>query len=128
MKVKLKPASKIIDYSGLNPSGDVHKFFTNTCALHMDKYVPFDTGTLAETVITNGEINTENVYDNAIVYNTDYASYVYYGCRKDGSHEIKNYSIDKHPKAGPYWDTIMWINEANEVRDEVQDYIKTRRR
>ena len=62
MKVKMKPTSVIIVKLGLNTGGDTQQFFTNTCALHMDKYVPFDTGSLAETVIINGKPNKTNVY------------------------------------------------------------------
>ena len=126
MKVKLKPTSVIIANLGFQPGGDVQQFFTNTCALHMDKYVPFDTGTLAGTVVTDGTINTKNVYENAIVYKQEYASYVYYGLSKTG--KKLNYQQDKHPDAGPYWDKRMWSAEKQQVIQEVQDYMKSRRK
>ena len=82
MKLKLKPTSVIIANLGLENGGEIHKWFTDTCALHMDKFVPMDTGALAETVVVNGQINSKNVYDDAIVYNQDYAVYVYYPSEK----------------------------------------------
>ena len=125
MKVKMKPTSVIIVKLGLNTGGDTQQFFTNTCALHMDKYVPFDTGSLAETVIINGKPNKTNVYGDTIVYNQDYAKYVYYGLSRTG--KKMNYQKDKHPEAGPYWDKRMMSAEKQQVVKEVQDYIKTRR-
>lgn len=123
MEVELKPASVIIAKFGLAPNGPVQSFFTNTCALHIDKYVPFDTGALAETsVLKNGEINTKNVYKNAIVYNQQYAKYVYYGISKSGK-EL-HYQKDKHRLAGPYWDKRMWSAEKNQVIREVNKFIE----
>lgn len=125
MKVELKPTSVIVANLGLAPNGPVQKWFTNTCALHIDKYVPFDTGALAETsVLSNGEINKENVYDNAIVYNQEYAKYVYYGISRSG--KPMNYQTDKHILAGPYWDKRMWSAEKEQVVREVQNYIDKR--
>ena len=125
MQVKMKPTSVIIARLGLDPKGDTQQFFTNTCALHMDKYVPFDTGALAETVVLDsGVINTSNVFENAIVYNQDYAKYVYYGISKTG--KPLNYHTDKHELAGPYWDKEMWTAERKIIAREVTNYIKKR--
>ena len=125
MKVELKPTSVIVANLGLAPNGPVQKWFTNTCALHIDKYVPFDTGALAETsVLESGEINKENVYENAIVYNQEYARYVYYGISRSG--KPMNYQTDKHRLAGPYWDKRMWSAEKKQVVKEVQNYFDKR--
>lgn len=119
MKVKMTPVSKIILELGLEPNGEVHQWFTDTCALHMDKYVPMDTGALAETVVVNGEINRDNVFENAILYNQDYASYVYYPSEKI-IHQ------DKHPQACPYWDEVMWTADKDMIVREVQNYFDKR--
>jgi hypothetical protein len=118
MPVKIKPASVIEARLGIEPNGKVHRWFTNTCALHMDKYVPWDTGALAETVVTNG-ITTRNVTEDEITYAQDYAKIVYYGIR-DG--KPLNYQTDVHEQAGSYWDKRMWSAERNEVVKEVQNY------
>ena len=124
VKIKLKPTSAIILKLGLDANGDVQQFFTNTCALHMDKYVPFDTGALARTTVINGNINTGNVFQNAIVYNQEYARYVYYGISRSGL--PMNYQKEKHPEANSYWDKRMWSAEKDIVVKEVQNYLDKR--
>lgn len=120
MKVKLKPVSTIIANCGFDPSGPVQSFFTNTCALHMDRYTPFDTGTMARTVVEDGVVNKVNVTYNTITYNTDYAVYVYYPYR-NGKHI--HYTTEHHKDAGPYWDKKMWNTEKFIVLKEVQDFV-----
>ena len=87
-------------------------FFTNTCMLHMDKYVPYDTGTLANTVITT---------DNQIIYEQEYASYPYYGITKNG--KKMHINTDKHLLASSYWDERMMSAEMEDVAKEVQAFI-----
>jgi hypothetical protein len=111
MPVKLKPTSQIKIRLGINPNGRVQRFTTHTCRKHMDKYLPFDTGTLATTA---------DEQPNAVVYEQPYAKVVYCGVRN--GKEI-NYHLDKHPLAGPYWDKRMVSAEIQDVVKEVQDYI-----
>ena len=114
MAVNMPPASVIIADLGLN-SNDVHRFFTQTCAIHMDKYVPYDTGVLS-------------MYDlevNRIIYNPIYAEYIYNGISKSG--KPLKYHHDKHPLATSYWDKHMWNAEKNVVENEVQEYIRRRK-
>lgn len=104
-----EPLNKI--YKGLNleQGGKVHKFFTNTCRNHMDKYVPRDTGSLREVVTMTAE---------SITYEMPYATYQYKGISPTGK-EL-NY---KTPLTGSYWDKKMVTAEGNEVIKEVQDYV-----
>lgn len=135
VKVNLKPTSVITARLGINHKGPVHKFFTNTCALHMDKYVPFRTGALAETVVINGK-TTSNVKEDEIVYAQKYAIYPYLGIRKNAEFEMngesyrlyKNmrYRTDKHSLSGPHWDKRMWSAEKDSIIKEVQNFIKKR--
>ena len=67
-QIKMKPTAVIEARLGIEPKGKVHKWFTNTCALHMDKYVPYRHGDLAKTVVNNGIVNSENVTEDTIVY------------------------------------------------------------
>lgn len=122
----MKPNGVIIANLGLNPNGKVHKWFTDTCALHMDKYVPYRHGELAKTVVINGEVNHKNVTEDTIVYKQPYASYVYYGMRRDGTHVIRKYTKDVHLDAGPYWDERMWTAEKYKVIREVQNNFNKR--
>ena len=113
----------IIANFGLGKNGDVHKFFTNACALHMDKYVPYDEGTLANSVVQGGVV-TSNVDVDSITYDQEYASYVYNEISKNGN--PLNYSHDMHPYAGDHWDERMVSAEMSEIEQEVQDYIDRR--
>ena len=112
MPVKMQPTSVIKARLGIEPNGKVHKFFTHTCRIHNDKYVPFDTGTLAETT-------TEET--NCYIYEQPYAHYVYEGISKSGKPLV--YQTDKHPYAGSHWDRRMVSAEMQDIVKEVQDFI-----
>ena len=111
MSVKIQPTSVIKANLGIEPNGKVQKFFTNTCYRYMDKYVPKDNGILRENV---------TIDSNSIAYEQEYASYQYYGERKDGSHKVTNYTT---PGTGPYWDKRMVSAEIQDVIAEVQNYV-----
>lgn len=120
MPLIVKPASIIKARLGIQPGGKVQSFFTDTCAKAMDKYVPMDTGSLAETVVINGQINRSNVTANTITYNQEYAKVVYYGIRNG---KPINLHTDKHSKASHYWDKVMWSAEGQDIVRQVQNYI-----
>ena len=116
MELRLDP-SIIKTKLELGYGGKVHAFFTSTCALHIDKYVPFDTGALANTTIINGSIvNYGNVDADSITYNQEYASYVYDGVDL-------NFQTDKHLLATHHWDEAMWSAEQQDIEEEVQRYV-----
>lgn len=119
MPVNMKPASVIQARLGIQNGGPAHAFFTAECARQMDRFVPFDTGTLAETVIQNGQ-PTNNVTNDTITYNQNYASVVYYGVRLGKSITIHT---DKHPDATTYWDRHMWTAKGKDITKAVQNYI-----
>ena len=110
MPVKLKPTSEIKARLGLEPNGKVQKFFTSTCAKHMDKYVPMREGVLAHYHLEN----------DAVVYEQLYARYQYNGISKSG--KPLKYSKDKHPLVTHHWDKKMVSAEMQDVVKEVQDY------
>ena len=112
MPVKLQSKSKIIADLGLDKNGRVTRYLTNNCKKHMDKYVPYDTGTLAVTAIATS---------NQIIYDQEYAEYVYDGISKSG--KPLNYQLDKHPLATSHWDKKMWSAEKDNVLAEVQAYV-----
>lgn len=105
----------------IDDNGPAQAFMTATVAKAMDKYVPFDTGTLAETVIFNGR-PTSNVTENTITYTQPYAEYVYKGISKSG--KPLNYSLDKHTYAGPHWDQRMLTAEKDSIIKQIEDYIR----
>ena len=99
---------------GIEEGGPVHAFMTETCYKAMDKYVPKRDGNL-RTII--------DLQTNCVTYESDYAEYQYYGIRKDGTHEVKNYTT---PGTGPYWDQRMISADMDSVVEQVQDYINRR--
>lgn len=119
MEIKVKPTNVIVARLGLQNGGPVHAFFTNECAKAMNKYVPFDEGNLAGSVMSQDAQPTSNVTASTITYTGGYAKYVYYPTRN--GKEI-HYSHDKHPLAGPYWDKEMWTAEGKDVVRVTQEY------
>ena len=128
MSVKIKPVGTIKAKLGIQPGGDVHRFFTHTCRIHMDKYVPEDEGGL--------RTNVEEGIDY-IRYNSPYAHYQYKGilyvdpetnspyARKDTTKVPTGRALTYHtPGTGPYWDKRMVSAEMVQVIEEVQDYIR----
>lgn len=115
MAVELKPISQIETDLGIEPNGPVQTFFTQLCAIHMDKYVPFDTGALAETTVVSGETTT-NVSASYITYSQPYAHRIYEG-------DEFNFQKDKHDLATSHWDKQMVTAEMSEIEDELQSFI-----
>ena len=117
MPVQMKTVNNIEARLGLDKDGRVQKYFTNACAKHMDKYVPMDSGNLADYYIESPD---------KIVYHQPYARYQYYGVRQDGSHKIdpNNRDRSKHPLATSYWDKVMWSAEKQDVIKETQKYFE----
>ena len=64
----------------------------------------------------------DNVFidKKSITYASPYASYQYYGKRKDGSHVVRNYTT---AGTGPKWDERMKSAEIDDVVKEMQKYI-----
>jgi hypothetical protein len=107
--MRLNPISQIKADLGIDVNGKVQKFFTDTCAKHMDKYIPKDTGAL-RTIVDKGS--------NYITYESEYAHYQYVNQFPE-----ENYTT---PGTGPYWDKRMVSAEMPIVVKEVQRYANGR--
>lgn len=106
----LNPISTIKTNLGIEPNGPVQNFFTNTCYIHMNDYVPKgETKALRRTV---------TLTSNTITYEQPYAHAQYVGYTKG---PVKNYTT---AGTGPYWDRRMVSAEINDVVYEVQEYIR----
>ena len=81
----LEPISKIKANLGIQPNGEVQKFFTNTCYKHMDKYVPKDTGILRRTVRLDAD---------SITYESPYAHAQYVGIVHGTA--VRNYTTPRN--------------------------------
>lgn len=114
MKIKFNPTSQIKKRLGIDPTGPVQAFFTDTCADHMDKYVPIDTGALSITIDKGTDY---------ITYESVYAKYQYNGVSKNGKPLDYSNSHLKHPYAGDHWDKRMVSAEMKDVIKEVQEYV-----
>ena len=84
--MSLIPINKIKANLGIEPNGKVQKFFTNSCAQHMVKYIPKDIGMLRTNV---------NIQSDSITYQSPYAHYQYKGEREDGTRKVKNYTTPR---------------------------------
>ena len=82
--MQLKPVSQIKVSLGINPDGLVQRFLTDTCAKHMDKYVPMDTGALRSNISKTA---------NSITYESPYAHAQYVGYTKG---EVTNYTTPRY--------------------------------
>lgn len=120
MALIMQPANVIKVRLGVENGGPIQAFFTAECAKAMDKYVPFDEGNLAGTVIENGE-PTSNVGTSTIIYTQPYARYVYYGISKKG--KPLKYHTDKHKLATSYWDQHMWTAHGDDIIKRVQKMV-----
>lgn len=84
--MKMKPISQIKADLGIEPNGRVQKFFTDTCAKHMDKYIP-----LGETGNLRGVVDKGADY---ITYESPYAYAQYIG-EVHGS-PVRNYTTPRN--------------------------------
>lgn len=70
--IKMDEASAILKNHGLSYGGTAHRFFTNELMRLSDPYVP-----MRNTILKNS-VKVSNEGD-AIIYNTPYARYMWYG-------------------------------------------------
>lgn len=93
---------KIIDKYGMQENGDTQLFLANTCFRRMQKYVPFDTGTLSTHA---------TVRPRSVTYEEQYAH--------------KQYTTNKGKGIrGKYWDKRMVSAEKELIIKEVEAYAK----
>ena len=132
MSVKMKPVGVIKARLGIDPNGPVQRFFTHTCRLKMDEFVPYGTSEY------HLKENVEEGIDY-VKYKSPYAHYQYRGilyvdpetgsswARKDATKVPTSKPLTYHtPGTGPYWDRRMVSLKMGEVIQEVQDYIRRR--
>ena len=112
MPVRINSLNKIKKRLKIDDNGPAQAFLTETCYKHMDKYVPRRDDNLRTIV---------SLTTNTITYENNYASYQYYGRRKDKTHKVKNYTT---PGTGPRWDRRMLSAEKKDVIKEVKNFIK----
>lgn len=84
-------------------------FYANS-RLHAycDKYVPMDTGILAQNV---------TITKDALTYNAPYAKKIYLG-------KGLSFSKDLHPLATNLWDKAMAVSDGQRLAEDIQEFIK----
>ena len=107
-----------VDLRGIN--GEIKKitnhrkaglFVATTFARYMNKYVPMDTGMLAQNLF---------IQPFSVTYNQPYASEVYEGTKL-------NFSKEKHPLATAHWDKACVAANGNVMKKEITEYLKRMR-
>lgn len=83
-------------------------FVAETCAKYMDKFVPMDSGTLAQSYTTEPK---------KVIYNAPYATHVYYG-------DWMRFQKEKHPLATARWDSAMKSAYGPQIAQEVTEFIR----
>ena len=113
MSVRINSLEKIMRRLNIQRGGPAHAHFTELCYKKMDKFVPKRN----ENLRTNVSVTTDS-----ITYESPYASYQYFGKRKDGSHVIKRWTT---PGTGPRWDKRMISVYMQDIVKEVGNYVRT---
>lgn len=143
VKVNMKPINVIVSRLGVNKSGAVQKFVTNTINLRITRYMPYRSSALStklKRVISPTEIEVSGPY----------ARYQYYGkvmadpvtgaagfLDKDGQWKSRrnvpkvktnrdlDYTQSKghNPRAGPFWDRHLMAAEGKQIAAIVQNHI-----
>lgn len=117
MSFRINSLDKIKRRLNIQNGGPAHAYFTELCYKKMDRFVPMSAGMSKGSLRNNVSITVDS-----ITYESNYASYQYFGKRKDGSHVVRNYTT---PGTGSYWDKKMITANMNEIVSEVGNYIKT---
>lgn len=97
---------------GLDDHGPVQQAIDRAVINYMEPYWAYDTGWLANSAWAS------DIGSGIIVYDTPYASEMYYGVRKDGTKV--NYHLDKHPQAGPFPFERMMADHYNDILEEAR--------
>lgn len=83
-------------------------FMAETCARYMDKYIPMDTGMLAQNYTTQ---------PFEVTYNQLYAHKMFVG---DGL----NFNKEKHPLATARWDIACQNAKSNQIAREITEFVE----
>lgn len=116
MTLRINSLDKIKKRLNIENGGPAHAYFTDLCRKKMDKFVPMS-GKDSQTSLRT----TVSLKVDSITYQSPYASYQYFGKRKDGSHVVKNYTT---PGTGSKWDKKMKTAHMKDIVKEVGNYVK----
>lgn len=138
ININMQDVDTILKNHELHPNGKVQKFFTNEIMRISDDYVPFDGGVLKNSARNLGD---------AILYNTPYARYHWYGklmvdpITKKGSFfkegyghwsrpntpkllTTRNMNYKGSPTRGPRWVERAWVNNKDSIIKSTEEFIR----
>lgn len=123
VKVEMKPINTILARLGVDKTGDVQLFVTNTINRRITRYMPYRSSVLSTKLkLISGP--TE------ITVMGPYARYQYYEkvmigkAPKQVTDVNLNYDKTKHPQAGPFWDRRLMAAEGQKIAAEVNKFIR----
>ena len=145
VSIHLPTAKQLIQRKGLSASGRVQMFHTQNVLKRIKRYMPYRTGatykiTVAQTNIAKPEVVTD----------VPYGKYLYYGkvmidpklgvagfmtpegwrsrkkCVKVLTGRDLQYTRNKNPQAGPYWDRTLSACEGKAMAADLQRYLNRR--
>ena len=125
--VNMKPIDQILKAKGLTRGGDVQRYHTANVLRRIVKYMPYRSGATIKLTQAQTHIDTPE-----IVTDTPYARYLYYGkvmvgkAPKTVTDVDLQYTKDKNPLAGPFWDRRLKAAEIPAMQSELQDYVRRR--
>lgn len=120
--VKMPSVNKMLKDRGICPNGEVQLAVADAVAYYNIDYVPYLTGTLAESPIVNGivEDGGQSVRYRAYAENGyNYAGYQYY---LEDWHPDAQFS-NQNGLRGSHWDKRMKADHIKDIEKYVQDVL-----
>lgn len=145
IKVDMAPVQSIMQRLGVTARGDVQRFHTANVRRRIQRYMPYRSGLTIKLMIVQSPVDEPFIHVDA-----PYARMLYYGkvmvdpvthaagfltengwrSRKGvpkvvSSRDIE-YTKEKNPQAGPFWDRRLVAAEGEVMRNELQAYVDRR--
>lgn len=142
IKVEMKPVNTILTNLGVNKTGRVQSFLTNTINRRITAYMPYRTNflsTKAKFIKSPTEIEVLAPYARVMYYpnvmvnaktGKGPADIPGVGYRFPKGSVLKpsdrkwDYSTEHNPKAGPFWDKRLMAAERKSIAQEVQNFAR----
>jgi len=145
VRVDMAPASHIMRRLGADARGDVQRFHTANVCRHIQKYMPYRSGTTIKLMILQSPAAEPFIH-----VNVPYARMLYPGKvmvdpktgaagfltpngwrSRKGTPKVESrrpiqYDKTKNPKAGPFWDRRLVAAEGAQMAAELQAYVRRR--
>lgn len=145
IKIFLPTAKQLIRKKGLGTNGHVQMFHTQNVLKRIKKYMPYRTGATYKVTVAQ-----TNIAKPEIVTDVPYGKYLYYGkvmvdpktgvagfmtpegwrsrknCVKVKTARNLQYTRNKNPQAGPFWDRTLSACEGRAMAADLQRYMNRR--